>query len=116
LAIASSAIAIAFAAVLFVLLVRRTHNREAGGLLLCLAKVLAASVLVALLCYKLTAWLEARLAWQNTLGALELLVIVTAVGFPSIILLAKLLGVDEIDRYLRKILSWFPARVVVAPE
>jgi putative peptidoglycan lipid II flippase len=116
LAIASSAIAIAFAAVLFALLVRRTHNREARGLLLCLAKVLASSVLVALLCYKLTAWLEARLAWQNTLGALELLVIVTAVGFPSIILLAKLLGVDEIDRYLRKILSWFPTRVLVAPE
>ena len=116
LAIASSFIAIAFAAVSFGLLVRRTHNQEAGDLISCLAKVLASSVLVALACYKLTAWLEARLAWQRTLGALKLLVIVTAVGFPSIIFLAKLLGVDEIDKYLRKILSRLPARVVVAPE
>ena len=116
LAIASSSIAIAFAAVSFGLLVRRTHNQEAGDLISCLAKVLASSVLVALACYKLTAWLEARLAWQRTLGALKLLVIVTAVGFPSIIFLAKLLGVDEIDKYLRKILSRLPARVVVAPE
>jgi putative peptidoglycan lipid II flippase len=116
LAIASSVIAIAFAAVSFALLVRRTHNREARELLLCLSKVLASSVLVALACYKLTAWLEARLAWQTMLGAFELLVIVTAVGFPSIILLAKLLGVDEIDRYWRKMLSWAPTRVLVAPE
>ena len=116
LAIASSFIAIAFAAVSFGLLVRRTHNQEVGDLLLCLAKVLTSSVLVSLACYKLTAWLEARLAWQRTLGALELLVIVTAVGFPSIMFLAKLLGVDEIDKYLRRVLTRVPARVVVAPE
>jgi putative peptidoglycan lipid II flippase len=116
LAIASSFIAIVFAALSYALLVRRTRNRQAGELLLCLSKVLASSVLVSLACYKLTAWLEARLAWQSTLGALELLVIVTAFGFPSIIFLAKLLGVNEIDRYLRKILSWAPTRVVVAPE
>ena len=116
LAIASSVIAIAFAAVSFALLVRRTHNRETGALLACLSKVSASSIFVAALCYKLTAWLEARLAWQSTLGALELLVIVTAIGFPSIILLSKLLGVDEIDRYLRKVLSWVPARAVAAPE
>lgn len=116
LALASSAIAIVFASVLFALLVRRTHNSAAGELLVCLTKVLASSVLVALACHKLTAWLELRLAWQSTLGALALLVIVTAVGFPSIILLSKLLGVDEIDRYLRKILSWVPTRAVIAPE
>jgi putative peptidoglycan lipid II flippase len=116
LALASSFIAIAFAALSFWLLVRRTHNQEAGDLLLCLAKVSASSVLVALACYKLTVWLEARLAWQRTLGAFELLVIVTAIGFPAIIFLAKLFGVDEIDKYLRKILSWVPTRVAVAPE
>jgi hypothetical protein len=43
-------------------------------------------------------------------------VIVTAVGFPSIMFLAKLLGVDEIDKYLRRVLTRVPARVVVAPE
>jgi len=116
LAIASSFIAIVFAAVSFILLVRRTHNPAVGDLLACLSRVLASSVLVALPCYKLTAWLEARLAWQTTLGALELLVIVTALGLPSSFLLAKLLGVTEIDAYWRKMLSWAPARVLVAPE
>jgi putative peptidoglycan lipid II flippase len=116
LAGASSSIAIVFAAVSFGLLVRRTHNDEAKDLLLCLAKMSASSVLVALLCYKFTAWLEARLAWQTSWGALELLVIVTGIGFPLIILLARFLGVNEIDGYCRKILSWTPKRVLVAPE
>jgi hypothetical protein len=76
----------------------------------------ASSVLVAALCYKLTAWLEPRLAWHTTWGALQLLVIVTAIGFPLIIFLAKLLGVDEIDIYGRKLLSWAPKRTLVPHE
>jgi putative peptidoglycan lipid II flippase len=116
LAIASSSIAIAFAAVSFALLVRRTRNREARDLLSCLAKMSVSSVLVALLCSKLTAWLEAHLAWRTSWGALELLVIVTAIGFPSIIYLAKLLGVNEIDTYGRKMLSWGPKRILATPE
>jgi hypothetical protein len=78
--------------------------------------MLVSSVLVALLCYKLTAWLETRLAWHTTWGALQLLVIVTAIGFPLIILLARLLGVNEIDTYGRKLLSWAPKRTLPVPE
>ena len=116
LAIASSAVAIVFAAVSFAVLVRLTHNRHVKDLLSCLSKMFVASVLVALLCYKLTAWLEARLAWHTTLGALELLVIVTAIGFPLILFIAKLLGVDDVDTYGRKLLSWAPKRTLPAPE
>lgn len=116
LAIASSAVAIVFAAVSFAVLVRRTHNRQVKDLLSCLAKMCASSILVALLCYQLTAWLEARLAWRTTWGAFQLLVIVTAIGIPLIIFLAKLLGVDEIDAYGRKLLSWAPKRTLVPHE
>jgi putative peptidoglycan lipid II flippase len=116
LAIASSAVAIVFAAVSFAVLVRLTHNRQVKDLLSCLSKMLVSSVLVALLCYKLTAWLETRLAWHTTWGALQLLVIVTAIGFPLIILLARLLGVNEIDTYGRKLLSWAPKRTLPVPE
>jgi putative peptidoglycan lipid II flippase len=116
LAVASSSIAIAFAAVSFAVMIRRTHNHEARGLLTCLAKMSASAVLVALLCYQLTAWLEARLAWQTIWGGLELVVTVTAIGFPLIIFVARLLGVNEIDAYWRKILSRAPKRALAAPE
>jgi putative peptidoglycan lipid II flippase len=116
LAVASSSIAIAFAAVSFALLVRRTHNRDARDLLSCLAKMSASSILVALPCYKLTTWLESRLPWHTTWGALELLMIVTIIGFPLIIFLGKVFGVNEIDTYCRKMFSWTPKHVVVAPE
>lgn len=116
LAVASSFIAIAFATVSFALLVRRMHNHEARDLVSCFAKICVSSALGALLCFKLTTWLEARLAWHTTWGALELLVIVTTIGFPLIIFLAKLLGLHEIDTYFRKIFSSSVKGVVVAPE
>ena len=116
LAAASSSIAIVFACVSFVALVRRTRNHGVRDLLSCLIKISASSVLVALLCYKLTAWLEGHLAWQTTWGAFELLMLVTAVGFPSIFLIARLLGVNEIDTYCRKLVLWSPKQVAVVPE
>jgi putative peptidoglycan lipid II flippase len=116
LAAASSSIAIVFACVSFVALVRRTRNHGVRELLSCLTKISASSVLVALLCYKLIAWLERHLAWQTTWGAFELLVLVTAVGFPSIFFVARLLGVNEIDTYCRKLVSWSPKQVAVVPE
>ena len=58
---------------------------------------------------------EARLAWAH-FRALELLVIVTGFGFPSIILLARFLGVNQ-STGTAKNSSWTPERVLgSAPE
>jgi putative peptidoglycan lipid II flippase len=116
LAAASSFTIVVYAAFLFFLLVRRTQNRHAGEILLCFMKVLFSSVVVALACSQVTAWLETRLAWQTASGALAVLVIVTALGLPSIMLLARLLGVMEIETYWKKLVPWVPKRVLVAPE
>jgi putative peptidoglycan lipid II flippase len=116
LAAASSFSIVIYAAFLFVLLARRTRNRHAGSVLLCFMKVLIASVFVALACSRLTAWLETRLAWQTASGALAVLMIVTLVGLPSIMLLARLLGVTEIETYWKKLVPWIPKRILVVPE
>ena len=113
---ASSFTIVIYAVFLFFLLVRRTQNRHAGEILLCFTKVLFSSVVVALACSQLTAWLEARLAWQTACGALAVLITVTAFGLPSIMLLARLLGVMEIETYWKKLVPWVPKRVLVAPE
>jgi putative peptidoglycan lipid II flippase len=116
LAAASSFGIVIYAAFLFLLLVRRTRNQHAGGVLLCFMKVLFSSVVVALACTRLTAWLEARLAWQTAKGALAILMIVSLFGLPSIMLLARFLGVIEIESYWKKLVPWVPKRVLVAPE
>ena len=61
-----------------------------------------ASTAGALVCVRLLGWLESRFAWENTHGALALLVTVSAVGFPLILLLSKMLGVNEIDDLLEE--------------
>jgi putative peptidoglycan lipid II flippase len=116
LAAASSLAIIFYAIVLFVLLARRTRNRRVGEFLTCLAKVSLASALVAMLCSRLTAWLEMRVAWHTPLGSLKILVIVTAIGLPFIFLLAKTMGVVEIENYCKKLIPVRLGRVVEAPE
>lgn len=116
LAAASSFSIAIYAAFLFVLLIRRTGNRQASGVLACFMKVLISSVVVSLACSRLTVWLEARLPWQTAKGALAVLMIVTLIGLPSIMLLARLLGVMEIETYWKKIFPCVPKRVLVAPE
>src|ERR1700677_25277 len=116
LAAASSLSIIFYAIVLFVLLARRTRNRRVGEFLTCLAKVSLASALVAMLCSRLTAWLELRVAWHTPLGSLKILVIVTAIGLPFIFLLAKFMGVVEIENYCKKLIPVSLGRVVEAPE
>jgi putative peptidoglycan lipid II flippase len=104
LALASSCGIIAYTVVLFVLFTRRTHNPEAGGLLLFFFKVVVASALAAGVAFELSAWLENRIAWKTTHGALLVLVIVSSVGFLLTGLFAKLLRVREIDDYLKRFL------------
>jgi putative peptidoglycan lipid II flippase len=103
LALASSCGVITYAVVLFILLDRRLHNREAGGLVLFTLKVTLASVLAAAGAYEIVEQLESRIAWQTTHGALEVLVVASAAGFALTFILAKLLRVREVDSYLKKL-------------
>jgi putative peptidoglycan lipid II flippase len=103
LAAASSFGIIVYTVVLFVLLNRRTANREAGALLVFLGKVATASALAALACFKLVTWLETRIAWRTTHGALVVLVVATLAGALLTALLAKLLRVRELDGYLKRL-------------
>jgi len=116
LAGASSFAAITFAIVLFILLVRRTRNRAARGLVVFLVKVSVSSGVSALICSRLAAWLETRIAWQTMTGALVVLCAVTAIGFPLTMLMTRMLGVSEIEVYFKKLLFWTPKRVLAVSE
>jgi peptidoglycan biosynthesis protein MviN/MurJ (putative lipid II flippase) len=104
LALASSCGVIAYAVALFILLNRKTRNAEAGDLTLFFAKITAASALAALASFELLRWLESRIAWKTTRGALLVLIVASAVGFLLTGVLAKALRVRELDGYLKKLL------------
>src|SRR5438552_6965684 len=107
LALASSLGIIVYTVVLFLLLNRRIANREVGSLLLFFGKVVAASALGALGCFKVVAWLEARLNWRTTYGAFLLLVVASLAGFLLTAALAKLLRLRELDAYLKRVAVWW---------
>ena len=106
LALASSIGIIVYTTVLFVLLNRRTANRDATGLVWFLVKVTAASALAAALCSALAGWLRPHIAWQSTHGAFLLLLVASSVGCMLTVLLSKALGVRELDPYLRRLVFW----------
>jgi putative peptidoglycan lipid II flippase len=106
LALASSCGIIAYTAVLFILLNRRTANRDARSILVFFLKVSAASALAAAMAFQLAGWLETRLAWQTTHGALVELLIVSTVGSLLTLIFVKLFGVRELDVYVRKVALW----------
>ncbi len=105
LALASSCGVIAYTIVLFILLTRRTENREAASLLQFFLKVSASAALAAAVAFQLGRWLETRIAWQTTRGALVELAVVSAVGIMLTALLAKLLRVRELGAYLKRVTS-----------
>src|SRR5262249_49736013 len=80
LALASSIGIIAYTIVLFALLNRRIHNREAGAMTGFFFKVCVASVVVGWICYRMQLVLEPHIAWHSVAGAFVLLSIVTSVG------------------------------------
>jgi putative peptidoglycan lipid II flippase len=106
LALASSLGIIAYTIVLFVLLNRRTRNRQQGSLLIFFAKVAAASVVAGYGAHRLTDYLERFINWRGPLGALLLLAIVSTLGFLLAGALMKLFRVRELDSYLRRALSY----------
>ncbi|HYV32559.1 MAG TPA: murein biosynthesis integral membrane protein MurJ, partial [Candidatus Binatia bacterium] len=103
LALASSLGIIVYTIVLFVLLNRRTANREAQSLLAFFAKVAIASAAGALACFELLTWLETRIAWRTTHGAFAVLVVASLAGLMVTAALGKLLRVRELDSYLKKL-------------
>ena len=103
LALASSCGIIAYTVVLFVLLVRRTANQEAGGLVVFFLKVSAASALAAFATFELVRWLGTHIGWQTTGKALVVLVLASAAGFLLTAILAKLFRVPELETYLKKV-------------
>jgi len=103
LALASSCGIIAYTAVLFVLLIRRTANQEAGSLVTFFLKVAAASGLAAVATFQLVTWLGIRIGWQTTGRASLVLVLASAAGFLLTAILARLLRVREMDTYFERI-------------
>ena len=103
LALASSCGIIAYTVVLFVLLMRRTANREASSLVVFFLKVSAASGLAALATFELVKVLGAYIGWETSGSAFLVLVLASAVGFLLTAVLAKLLRVRELDTYLKKV-------------
>ncbi len=103
LAMASSIGVALYMMALFVLLNRHTHNREAGKVLLFFLKITLASAVAGIVSFRLTTWFEARVPWHNRSGSLMILVLVTAVGGLVTIGMAKILGISELNVYLRKL-------------
>jgi putative peptidoglycan lipid II flippase len=103
LALASSLGITLYAVLLFVLLNRRTRNRDAGAVMLFFLKVSAASGVAGWACYQLRLILERHLDWQPFAGVLVLLVLVTSAGILLLLLLGKLLRVREMDEQIARL-------------
>jgi putative peptidoglycan lipid II flippase len=115
LALASSIGISVYGLVLFLLLVRRTQDREARDLVVFLLKVIAASAVMAVICYRLMGWIGARISWHSFLGALADLVIVTAVGAAVLVGIGRLFRLREIELYLKELWSMVAGRLGRVP-
>ncbi len=102
LALASSLGITVYTIALFVLLNRRTQNRESGTIMLFFLKVCTASTVVAYACHRLQLFLEPHFAWHTMPGAFTLLLIVTTAGIALLFLAAKLLGIREFDELIAR--------------
>lgn len=103
LALASSLSIFAFMVAMFILMNRHTHNQDAGKMAMFFCRITAASAVAGLVCYRLTLWFQGRVAYQNRPVAFMMLVLVSSVGVVIVVALAKLLGIRELDQYLRKL-------------
>jgi putative peptidoglycan lipid II flippase len=103
LALASSLGIALYAALLFVALNRRTHNRDAGAVSLFFLKVSLASGVAGWACYRLRMVLEPHFGWQRFTGALLLLVVVTSAGLVLLLLLGKLLRIRELEDQIARL-------------
>lgn len=106
LALASSLGIIAYTIVLFVLLNRRTKNRDEAALAAFFVKVTAASLVAGYACYRMVGWLETRMPWQAPLGALALVAIASTIGIIVLGVSLKVLRVPELESYLQRALAF----------
>jgi len=115
LAIASSTGIILYTIILFVLLNRRTHNREADATTLFFFKVCAASAAAAWVCHRLQTALEPHIPWHRLPGDLLLLVTVTTAGLAILLILGKLLRIRELDQQIARLwtlVTWNRAKTL----
>jgi peptidoglycan biosynthesis protein MviN/MurJ (putative lipid II flippase) len=103
LAMASSLGLAAYTIVLFILLNRRTHNRDAGAMTIFFLKVSAGSIATGWACYRLRLALEPHFAWQHFTGAFLLLAVVSSAGLVLLLLLGKLLRIQEMDEQIARL-------------
>ncbi len=106
LALASSILISVYTVLLYVLLVRRTKDRHAQELLWFLGKVSAAATVAGLVTWKFSAWLEMHISWRTTHGAFVDLCLASAVGLILTVVLAWLLRVRELNRYLGRLFAF----------
>ena len=103
LAFASSLGIVAYTVILYLLLNRRTRNPEVRELMVFFLKVCTASVLAGAACFELSNWLGAHIGWGTTHQAFIVLIIVTTAGMALFAVLAKLLGIEELEQYLKRL-------------
>jgi len=103
LALASSVGVIVYATILFFLLNRRIRNLRAGEVLGFFARVCVTAVVAALACHQVMHWLEARVNWRSSHGALLVLAGASAAGFIAAVAMAKVLRIRELDPYLARL-------------
>jgi predicted PurR-regulated permease PerM len=73
-----------------------------------------ASAVSAVVCLRLTKWLEARIDWHTARSALLILVLVSLLGFLLTALLATLFRVRELSDCVKMLPIWSPKRIVTA--
>lgn len=103
LALASTIGISAYAIVLFVSLYRSTENKATLEMVGFFLRIVAASAVGAGGAFEVVRWLEGMTNWQNTLGALIVLIAATPVGLVLTGLAAKLLRIREMNDYLKSI-------------
>ncbi len=103
LALASSVGVIVYATILFFLLNRRIRNLRAGEVLGFFARVCVTAAVAALACHQVMHWLEARVNWRSSHGALLVLAGASAAGFIAAVAMAKVLRIRELDPYLARL-------------
>jgi putative peptidoglycan lipid II flippase len=105
LAMASSIGITLYTIILFALLLRRTHGAGARGLIGFFCKVLIASVAAGAASWKIVSLMGEHFSWLRFTGAFFDLCVSSSAGLLLTVALCKLLGVKEMDAYLKKIFS-----------
>ena len=101
LALASSIGVSVYAIVLFVSLYRSTANKATLEMAVFFLRVATASVVGALGAFQVVRWLEGWTNWQNTTGALVILIAATPAGLILTGFAAKLLRIRELNDFLK---------------